>query len=85
MSWPSLVCRTGRANAVLRTVHRSSRTIDRESGDGLCSTVSLPAWRRPGGSDMGPQDAGLVGTPYFWTGIAATVALWGAVMVALYF
>jgi hypothetical protein len=34
---------------------------------------------------MAPQDSGLVGTPYFWTGVAATVALWGAVMLALYF
>jgi len=33
---------------------------------------------------MGPQDAGLVGTPYFWTGVAAAIALWGAVMLALY-
>jgi len=34
---------------------------------------------------MGPQDAGLVGTPYFWTGVVAAVVLWGAVMLALYF
>jgi len=31
------------------------------------------------------EDAGLVGTPYFWTGIAGTVALFAAVMVALWF
>jgi len=34
---------------------------------------------------MAPEDAGLVGTPYFWAGLAATVAVWGAVMLALWF
>lgn len=33
---------------------------------------------------MGPEDTGLVGTPYFWTGIVAAVAIWGAVMLALW-
>jgi len=33
---------------------------------------------------MGPEDAGLVGTPYFWTGIAAVVAAWVVVMLALW-
>jgi hypothetical protein len=28
------------------------------------------------------EDAGLVGTPYFWTGIAGTVAIWAALMFA---
>lgn len=36
------------------------------------------------GTEMAPEDAGLVGTPYFWTGIAAAVALWGVVMLALW-
>jgi len=31
-----------------------------------------------------PADAGLVGTPYFWTGVAGTVAVWGALMLALW-
>lgn len=33
---------------------------------------------------MHPEDAGLVGTPYFWTGIAAVVAAWVVVMLALW-
>jgi hypothetical protein len=33
---------------------------------------------------MAPEDAGLVGTPYFWTGLAAAVGLWAAVMLALW-
>jgi hypothetical protein len=33
---------------------------------------------------MAPEDVGLVGTPFFWTGVAATVAVWGAVMLALW-
>lgn len=31
------------------------------------------------------EDAGLVGTPYFWTGIAATVGVWAAFMLSLWF
>jgi hypothetical protein len=34
--------------------------------------------------DMAPEDAGLVGTPYFWTGIGAAVAAWVVVMVTLW-
>ena len=33
---------------------------------------------------MAPEDAGLVGTPYFWIGIAAAVALWVVVMLLLW-
>ena len=33
---------------------------------------------------MGPEDAGLVGTPYFWTGIVAAVGVFAAVMLALW-
>ena len=33
---------------------------------------------------MAPEDAGLVGTPYFWTGIAAAVGVFAAVMLALW-
>ena len=33
---------------------------------------------------MAPEDAGLVGTPYFWTGIGAVVATWLLVMLALW-
>jgi hypothetical protein len=31
-----------------------------------------------------PEDAGLVGTPYFWTGVAGSVAVWAALMLALW-
>jgi hypothetical protein len=31
-----------------------------------------------------PEDTGLVGTPYFWTGVAGSVAVWAAVMLALW-
>jgi hypothetical protein len=34
---------------------------------------------------MHDDDSGLVGTPYFWAGLAGTVAVWGVVMVALWF
>ena len=30
------------------------------------------------------EDAGLVGTPYFWTGLGAIVAVWAVVMLALW-
>jgi len=33
---------------------------------------------------MAPEDAGLVGTPYFWTGIVAAVVAWLLVMLALW-
>ncbi len=31
------------------------------------------------------DEAGLVGTPYFWTGIAGSLALWAAFMLAISF
>lgn len=31
-----------------------------------------------------PGDLGLVGTPYFWTGMAGIVGVWGAVMLMLW-
>ena len=34
---------------------------------------------------MGPDEMGLVGTPYFWTGVAGTVAVWAALMLAFWF
>ena len=37
-----------------------------------------------GVAEMAPEDAGLVGTPYFWTGVAGAVVLWAAVMVVLW-
>ena len=33
---------------------------------------------------MAPEEFGLVGTPYFWTGIAGVVGLWALVMLALW-
>ena len=33
---------------------------------------------------MAPQDTGLVGTPYFWTGLAGAVAVWGVIMLLLW-
>jgi hypothetical protein len=32
----------------------------------------------------GPEDVGLVGTPYFWTGVAGSLVIWAALMVALW-
>ncbi len=34
---------------------------------------------------MAPEDFGLVGTPYFWTGIASVIAVWAIVMLAFWF
>ncbi len=33
---------------------------------------------------MAPEDAGLVGTPYFWTGLAGTVLAWAVLMAAFW-
>ncbi len=33
---------------------------------------------------MAPEEFGLVGTPYFWTGIASLVALWAILMLVLW-
>lgn len=33
---------------------------------------------------MPPEDLGLVGTPYFWTGIGGVVAVWAIVMLVLW-
>lgn len=33
---------------------------------------------------MLPEDSGLVGTPYFWAGIAAAVGAWLLLMFALW-
>lgn len=33
---------------------------------------------------MRPEDAGLVGTPYFWTGVVGVLVVWLALMVALW-
>ena len=33
---------------------------------------------------MDPQDSGLVGTPYFWIGIAGCVAAWAVVMLLIW-
>jgi hypothetical protein len=33
---------------------------------------------------MAPEDAGLVGTPYFWVGVAAAVVAWLALMALLW-
>lgn len=33
---------------------------------------------------MDPQDAGLVGTPFFWIGIAASVGAWAVLMLLLW-
>lgn len=45
------------------------------------ATIFLP---RGIAAMIGPQDAGLVGTPYFWVGITAAVGLWATVMLALW-
>jgi len=31
-----------------------------------------------------PEDLGLVGTPYFWAGIAGAVTVWGGLMLLLW-
>ena len=33
---------------------------------------------------MVPEEFGLVGTPYFWSGVAGLVAVWAVLMVAFW-
>lgn len=33
---------------------------------------------------MAPEEFGFEGTPYFWTGVAGIVGVWGVVMLALW-
>lgn len=40
---------------------------------------------RAGSTDVPHEDSGLVGTPYFWTGVGTTVAVWALVMLVLWF